>query len=424
MNEQRPVAQACPEFIELERGFTRRTFNNLVMGLGGGLIISATEGLQVTTAAVGDTRADAIITVYMRGGMDGLMAVPILGDPILSKLRPTQHFADSKNLTLDNHFGLHPALNTLKQLYDQKQLAVIHSVGTPIGTRSHFDDQKALEYAAYDNPSNPEGWQNRYLQAIGATDVFAGYSTGYNTPISLKGSAATTVFEDMNDVLLNPGSAIGNRADYVNVLKKMYDTGKSLWATTASNSIVASERLAQIQSAISNDYPKTANGRRFSTLAAMMKQGVNIKTANVEFQANFDVHSAAGISDGQTWNDLRDLDACIAAFKADLADLWNHITIVTVTEFGRRVEENASAGFDHGWASAMFVMGGGVKGGQVVANWPGLSDLRDGDLRVTLDYRHVLAEVMKYRGGIAADRISGVLPGFAAKDIGIVKQLA
>ncbi|MEN9713816.1 MAG: hypothetical protein RLZZ164_480 [Actinomycetota bacterium] len=423
MSEQKPIAQACPDFIELERGFSRRTFNNLIMGLGGGLILNAAEGLQVATAAIGDTRADAIITVYMRGGMDGLMAVPILGDPTLTRLRPTQRFADSKNLTLDNHFGLHPALNTLKQLYDQKQLAVIHSVGTPVGTRSHFDDQKALEYAAYNNPSNAEGWQNRYLQALGATDVFAGYSTGYNTPISLKGSAATTVFEDMNDVLLNNGSAMVNRSDYVNILKNMYASGKSLWATTASNSIAASERLRQVQAGISGDYPQTSNGRRFSTLAAMLKQGVNIKTANVEFQANFDVHSAAGIADGQTWNDLKDLDACVAAFKNDLADLWNHVTIVTVTEFGRRVEENASAGFDHGWASAMFVMGGGVKGGQVVATWPGLSDLRDGDLRVTLDYRHVLAEVMKYRGGMAADRISGVLPGFAAKDIGIVNQL-
>lgn len=423
MSEQKPIAQACPEFIELERGFSRRTFNNLIMGLGGGLILNAAEGLQVATAAIGDTRADAIITVYMRGGMDGLMAVPILGDPTLTRLRPTQRFADSKNLTLDNHFGLHPALNTLKQLYDQKQLAVIHSVGTPVGTRSHFDDQKALEYAAYNNPSNAEGWQNRYLQALGATDVFAGYSTGYNTPISLKGSAATTVFEDMNDVLLNNGSAMVNRSDYVNILKNMYATGKSLWATTATNSIAASERLREVQAGISGDYPQTSNGRRFSTLAAMLQQGVNIKTANVEFQANFDVHSAAGIADGQTWNDLKDLDACVAAFKNDLADLWNHVTIVTVTEFGRRVEENASAGFDHGWASAMFVMGGGVKGGQVVATWPGLSDLRDGDLRVTLDYRHVLAEVMKYRGGMAADRISGVLPGFAAKDIGIVNQL-
>ena len=423
MSEQKPIAQACPEFIELERGFSRRTFNNLIMGLGGGLILNAAEGLQVATAAIGDTRADAIITVYMRGGMDGLMAVPILGDPTLTRLRPTQRFADSKNLTLDNHFGLHPALNTLKQLYDQKQLAVIHSVGTPVGTRSHFDDQKALEYAAYNNPSNAEGWQNRYLQALGATDVFAGYSTGYNTPISLKGSAATTVFEDMNDVLLNNGSAMVNRSDYVNILKNMYATGKSLWATTATNSIAASERLREVQAGISGDYPQTSNGRRFSTLAAMLQQGVNIKTANVEFQANFDVHSAAGIADGQTWNDLKDLDACVAAFKNDLADLWNHVTIVTVTEFGRRVEENASAGFDHGWASAMFVMGGGVKGGQVVATWPGLSDLRDGDLRVTLDYRHVLAEVMKYRGGMAADRISGVLPGFVAKDIGIVNQL-
>jgi uncharacterized protein (DUF1501 family) len=156
----------------------------------------------------------------------------------------------------------------------------------------------------------------------------------------------------------------------------------------------------------------------------MMKNGVNIKTANIEFAANFDVHSDAGILDGQTAGDLKDLSACIQAFKDDLGSLWGHVTIVTITEFGRRLQENASRGFDHGWGSAMFVMGGGVKGGRVITQWPGLNDLRDGDLKVTLDYRHVLAEVMKYRGGMAADKISGVLPGFTPKDIGIVKQLA
>ena len=417
------LAQACPEFDDLQRGLTRRTFVNSVLALGGGLVLTAMDGLEFATAAIGDTRADTIITVYMRGGMDGLMAVPVLGDSTLASLRPTQRIADSQNLTLDNHFGLHPALKFFKQLYDQKQLAVIQSVGTPVGTRSHFDDQKALEYAAYANPDTTAGWQNRYLTALGTTDVFAGYSTGFQSPVSLKGPAETTVFENLKFVRLNDFDGL-NHADHIQALKQLYTAGASNWQTTSLNSIAASERLAAMDSGSNtSSYPDTPNGRRFSTLATMLKNGVNIKTANVEIDGNFDVHSNAGISNGEMFNNFSDLNNSLFAFKNDLGSLWNNVTIVTITEFGRRVQENASQGFDHGWASAMFVMGGGVKGGQVIAEWPGLNNLRDGDLKVTLDYRHVLAEVMKYRGGMAADKISGVLPGFTPKDIGIVKQL-
>ncbi len=423
MNSKPLQAQACPEFDELSRGLTRRTFVNSVLALGGGLVLSSIEGLQVATAAVGDSRADTIVTVYMRGGMDGLLAVPVLGDPLLAQLRPTQHLADSQTLALDNHFGLHPSLKSLKGLYDKGEMVVLQSVGTPVGTRSHFDDQKALEYAAYNNPDTATGWQNRFLSALGTTDVFSGYSTGYQTPISLKGPQGTSVFEDMNDVVIENFNSM-NRADYLDALFKLHADGKTNWQQTAINSISASERIREISGTIPTTYPDTANGRRFSTLAAMMKNGVNIKTANIEFAGNFDVHSAAGIIDGQTAGDLKDLSDCIQAFKDDIGSLWGNVTVVTITEFGRRLQENASQGFDHGWGSAMFVMGGGVKGGRVVTSWPGLSDLRDGDLKVTLDYRHVLAEVMKYRGGIAADKISGILPGFTPKDIGIVKQLA
>jgi uncharacterized protein (DUF1501 family) len=116
-------------------------------------------------------------------------------------------------------------------------------------------------------------------------------------------------------------------------------------------------------------------------------------------------------------------DAELAALP--VRDIWKRTTIITLTEFGRRLDENASQGLDHGWASAMFVMGGGVKGGKVIADCPGLSPaaLRDGDLQVTLDYRHVLSEVLRYRGGISAEGLASILPDFKSKDLGLVRQL-
>ena len=414
---------ACPEFHELASGITRRNFVKTVMALGGGVMLSSVDGLSVTSAAIGDARSDVIITVYMRGGMDGLLAVPVLGDPTLAKLRPTQRTRDADNLSLDGYFGLHPKLTMLKELYDQGQMAVIQAVGTPVGTRSHFDDQRALEYAAYDNPGTTDGWQNRYLQAMGATDVFSGYSTGFQTPTALRGSVETTVFESFNSVTLAKAGNFTNRDNLIAALKNLHSDGASNWQVAAQHSLVASERLRSVAGTTPAIYPGTTNGRRFSALAAMMKNGLGIKTANLEFDGEFDIHSDAGVVDGNMATNFQSLSDCVRAFKQDIGDLWNNVTIVTVTEFGRRLEQNASNGFDHGWASAMFVMGGGVRGGQVVTKWPGLTDTRDGDLKVTTDYRTVLAEVMKVRGGMPADKISQILPGFQAQDLGIVKPL-
>jgi uncharacterized protein (DUF1501 family) len=428
MNEASSIASefetACPEFQTLVGGIDRRNFMKTVMALGGGFVLTGIEGLTVTAAAVGDARSDVIITVYMRGGMDGLMAVPVLGDAKLATLRPTQRVKDSAALNLDNHFGLHPNLSMLKELYDAGELAVVHSAGTPIGTRSHFDDQKALEYAAYDRPGTPDGWQNRYLQALGTTDVFAGYSTGFQTPVSFRGSAGTAVFENLGDVALGNIPMFSNRGAFLTALKALHSNGASNWQVAAQHSLVASERLRTITPESTGSYPKDANGNRFSGLAAMMKSGLGIKTANIEFDGNFDVHADAGVNEGTMANNFKSLSDSIRAFKADIGDLWKNVTIVTVTEFGRRLEENASRGFDHGWASAMFVMGGGVKGGKVVTKWPGLSDNRDGDLKVTIDYRDVLAEIMRYRGGIDSAKIKDILPDFKYQDLGLVRQLA
>jgi uncharacterized protein (DUF1501 family) len=414
----------CDEFRELERGLTRRTFINAALALGGGLLVTDATGFQYSTAAYGAANADVIISINMRGGMDGLMAVQPLGDPNLRSWRPNLSLADSQTLSLDSHFGLHPNLSKFKGLFDAGQLAVIHAVGTPVGTRSHFDDQKALELAAYNNPSLTQGWQNRLLQASGTTEVFAGFAPQYQTPISLMGSKSTAVFNNINNVIIDDFKDI-KRADYLSILRKMHSKSNHPWQKSAISTIAASEKLRTVQTSTTATYPSTVFGERMKTLAQLIKAGINIKTANVDFDGQLDVHSAAGVSSGTMADNFKALDEAIAAFQQDIGDAWNRTTIVTLTEFGRRLQENASQGVDHGWASAMFVMGGGVKGGQVLTEWPGLSAdrLRDGDLRVTLDYRHVLAEILRDRAGMTSAQLSNVLPGFTPKSLGLTKAI-
>lgn len=414
----------CDEFQELERGLSRRTFMSAALALGGGLLITDASGLQYSTAAYGAANADVIVSINMRGGMDGIMAVQPLGDPMLKTWRPNISLADSSTLALDTHFGLHPNLTNFKSLYDAGQLAVVHAVGTPVGTRSHFDDQKSLELAAYNNPGLTQGWQNRLLQATGATDVFAGFSPQYQTPISLMGSQSTAVFNTIDDVVLQDMQYV-KRADYVEVLRKMHTKSSHAWQKSGLSSLTASEKLRTLKATSSVKYPSGAFGDRMKTLAQLLKSGINIKTANIDFDGQLDVHSAAGLQAGTMADNFKNLNAAIAAFQQDVGDIWNRTTIVTLTEFGRRLQENASQGLDHGWASAMFVMGGGVKGGQVLANWPGLTTdkLRDGDLQVTLDYRHVIAEILRNRGGMTSAQLSNVLPGFTPQSLGLTKAI-
>ena len=420
----------CSEFQQLTEGvasggrqLSRRGFLGGVLALGGGLVISAEPGLDYALAATGDKASDVIVMISMRGGMDGLMAVPVLGNPLLQQYRPVTSLADSQNLNLDNHFGLHRNLSGFKQLFDQQELAVVHAVGTPVGTRSHFDDQFAIEMADYDQPDTPTGWQTRFLKATGATEVLSGVSISQNKPVSFRGATQVGTFEDLNAVTI---TSIGDdRAAHLNLLRRMHRFSEHNWAKTALGSIDASEELRQLAAASPVVYPDTPLGRRFKTLATLLRGGTPIKTANIDFGGALDVHSAAGINTGTMADNFKNLNDTIMAFKQDLGSLWSKVTVVTITEFGRRLQENASAGLDHGWGSAMFVMGGGVKGGKVVANWPGIEEanLHNGDLAVTLDYRDVITDVLRYRGNLSSAELSAIFPGFKPQDLWLAKQV-
>lgn len=421
----------CAEFQQLtqgvasgQRAFSRRGFLGGVIALGGGLVISAEPGLDYALAAAGETAADVIVMISMRGGMDGLMAVPVLGDPLMAQYRPKTSLTDSQNISLDNHFGLHKNLTGFKTLFDQQELAIVHAVGTPVGTRSHFDDQFAIEMADYDKPDTPTGWQTRFLKATGATEVLSGVSISQNKPVSLRGATQAGTFEDLNAITI---SSIGDDRDaHLNLLRRMHKFSDHSWAKTALGSIDASEKLRKIATTSSVVYPDTPLGRRFKTLATLLRGGTPIKTANIDFGGALDVHSAAGVATGTMADNFKNLNDTIMAFKQDVGALWNSTSIVTITEFGRRLQENASAGLDHGWGSAMFVMGGGIKGGKVVANWPGLDEanLHNGDLAVTLDYRDVLSNVLRNRGNLTTAELAQIFPGFKSQDLGLAKYLA
>jgi uncharacterized protein (DUF1501 family) len=411
---------SCDEFHEAQLKLSRRGFIGGVLALGGGILINE-GGLEYALADTGSGTAlgDIVINLNMRGGMDGLLAVAPLGDASLRSARPTLALPDSALLPLDGFFGMHPSLAGLKDLFDQKELSLIHAAGTPIGTRSHFDDQLALELAAYDAPTTVGGWQARLLANTGAAQVFSGVAVGQNVPASLNSATQAVAFENKDRVLLRNINI--DRADQLAALRSLHQDSGRLWSAAARSSIDASLQVEGVTTISAVAYPNTTLGNRFKLLAQLIKGGLPIRTANIDFDGHLDVHAAAGSLTGVMPDNFKNMADSIQAFKADLGPLWTKTTVVTVTEFGRRVAENAQAGLDHGWGSVMFVMGGSVNGGKIVAKWPGLASnqLSEGDLPVTTDYRSVLTEVMTVRGGVSAVAMKQIFPNFAPQTLGL-----
>jgi hypothetical protein len=174
-------------------------------------------------------------------------------------------------------------------------------------------------------------------------------------------------------------------------------------------------------------YPNTGTGQRFRDVAALLKAGVGVRAVDIEFQGDWDMHANMGnLENGWLTSYLADLGGSIGAFRQDLGVLWSRVTVVTITEFGRRVSQNQSTGTEHGWGSSTFVAGGGVNGGKIHGRFPGLDDkqLKDGDLVVTADYRSLLTEILTRRAGITADGAAQVFPNFRPEVLSVMKHLS
>lgn len=422
MSDKLTPACGCSEFEHTQERLSRRGFLGGVLALGGGVLLGTGTGFEYALAAEGSNPADVIINLNMRGGMDGLLAVPVLGSAALRAARPDLVLPDSSNLRLDSTFGLHPNLKGFKDLFDSKELSIVHAVGVPTGSRSHFDEQLAIELAAYDNGATVSGWQSRLLKNTGSDQVFEGVAMATSMPASLGGSSNAVAFQSLTDVKLNEVGI--DRQAQLNLLKKLHADKNHVWSATADTSLAAAIQLESVNEATAVLYPAGKLGERFKLLAAMMKSGLPIKTVNIDFDGHLDVHVEAGAQTGTMADNFTRLSGAITAFKKDLGAYWQKVTIVTVTEFGRRVEQNAQEGLDHGWASAMFVINGAGKAGSIHAKWPGVeeNDLVDGDLKVTTDYRDVLAEVLTKRAGVSASAISNILPGFKPQALGILSN--
>ncbi|MDP9102147.1 MAG: DUF1501 domain-containing protein [Actinomycetota bacterium] len=403
-------------------GTSRRRFLAGMAALAGAGLLDV-GGAQYAFAAGPRTRGDLLVVVSLRGGADGLSLVPPLADPGYLAARPSIGIPARTALPLDRSFGLHPRMAPLMPFWHQGQLAFVQAVGDADGSRSHFEATDNMERGTDADLQLGTGWLDRHLDSRGVRGTdFPALAIGGTTPVSLRGPAPALSLWSVADARVHcpPALAVGvERA-----LNGMYDGVAGPVGEAGRVTLDALRRLAPFRDHAyvprsGTTYPSNGLGYELSQVAQVAKAGVGLEVACVEY-GGWDTHTAMGVPTSGAMADLvGGFASALAAFATDLGPLLRTTTIVTLTEFGRRVAENASNGVDHGHGGVMLALGGGIRGGRVYGRWPGLApkDLEQGDLQATTDYRDVLAEVVRRRLGNA--RVDQVFPGHRARELGL-----
>ncbi|HUB10114.1 MAG TPA: DUF1501 domain-containing protein [Myxococcales bacterium] len=354
------------------------------------------------------------VLIFQRGAADALSVVPPLLEPRYRLLRPTIALpakGEGAPLPLDGFFGLHPSLAPLLPHFKDGTLAIVHQVGSPDPTRSHFDAQDYYELGT-PGQKGDDGFLDRALADLpeDGKAPFRAVALQPTLPVSLMGPVEAVAVNELAQFHVGPASG-SFEAMYRSAVDSVL-RGASDEAFAALHSLASSGALGR-DAEVAAGYPKGGLGRRLYELAALVKSGHRVQIAATDI-GGWDTHVGQGTQRGQLSNRLRELGSALAAFARDLGPRFADVCVAVVTEFGRTVRENGTHGTDHGHGSVMLVLGGAVRGGRVHARWKPLDDhdLFEGrDLPVTTDFRAPLSSMLTGHLGVADVR--RVFPGFA-----------
>ncbi len=343
-----------------------------------------------------------LVVVFQRGAADGLNIVVPYQEPNYYALRPTIGIPQKDVLDLDGQFGLHPALKAFQPLYQQGHLAVVHAVGSPDSTRSHFDAQDYMESGTPGLKSTQDGWLNRALQSerLSSASTFRAIALGNAVPRTLQGKVPAVAINNVND--FNVGGRGADPAPVSTAFQRMYAgstdhvlSGQGTETFEAVRMLKATDP-AHYQPANGVVYPNTPFANSMRQVAQLIKANLGVEAAFADI-GDWDTHQAQGSTNGRLANRLKEFSEAIAAFWQDMGQDAEHLTLVTMSEFGRTARQNGTGGTDHGHGNVMFVLGGAVRGGHVYGRWPGLANEQLNerrDLAVTTDFRQVLGEII------------------------------
>lgn len=362
-------------------------------------------------------RRKVLVTIFQRGAMDALAAVPPLDElAMLRRLRPrlgmsaSQAAGDDRLLDLGVGFGLHPALGSLLPLWQDGRLAVVHGVGSPDPTRSHFDAQDYMETGTPGRKGTASGWLNRVVGELGHDATpFRAVSMTAALPRSLYGQSAALAVTDLRNFKVDLPGARAASATAGKGFEALYEeASQDLLRHTAGETFAAIDMLKKLDVASyrptpGTRYPRSPLATGLQQIAFLIKANVGLEVAFAE-SAGWDTHVQQGTTNGTFARRASDLASSIAAFWKDLGKHRDDVVVMTMTEFGRTVRENGSGGTDHGHGSCLFVLGNDIDGGKVHGDFPGIDPdaLYEGrDLAVSTDFRAVFSGVAGDHFGLA-----------------------
>lgn len=379
-------------------------------------------------------RKKVLVCIFQRGAMDGLMAVTPFTDPYLQAARPDLFIPAVKKgngkslLDLDGRFGLHPSLETFMPLFQEKRLAIVHGMGSPNKTRSHFDAQDYMESGTPFSKGTASGWLNRAIGLMGHdASPFRAVSLTSSLPRSFYGEQPAIAIRDLRDFAVQVKGNASVATQTAKSFEDLYDqTSSTLLKQTGKESFEAVKMLQQAdvrqyKPENNAEYPRTSLGNSLRQIAQLIKMDVGLEVAFAE-SGGWDTHLNQGADSGVFARNAKDLAESMTAFWNDLEKYQADLTVMTMTEFGRTVKQNGTRGTDHGRASCAFILGNQVNGGKVHGTVKPLAveNLEDGrDLSVTTDFRTVFNEVATRHLQIA-DR-GTMFPDFTARPLGLVR---
>jgi len=373
-------------------------------------------------AAGATTRSKRLIAIFQRGAVDGLSVVVPFGDNEYYRSRPSiaiprPNSGDMSAVDLNGFFGFNPRLQPLKSLWDARQLAIVHACGSPDNTRSHFDAQDYMETATPGVKSTSDGWLNRYLQArhVEAATPFRAVALTQQLPRMLQGIAPALAVNQIGQFGIRAGQAsdaIGAsfEAEFAAAADQVLNnTGREAFDAIKMLKIADPSKYRPENGAA---YPRTPFGQALQQIAQLSKADVGLEVAFADL-GGWDTHVNQGSGQGQLATRLDDFGRGLAALVTDLGDRMEDTVVLTMSEFGRAVNENGNRGTDHGHGNAMIAIGGGIRGGHVYGKWPGLAvgqRYEGRDLAVTTDFRDVFGEIVVRHLGVEDAR--SIFPGY------------
>lgn len=406
-----------------------------------GFLTGPLANISAAQTAATAVQRDVLVCIFQRGGVDGLSMVVPHGDkgyytarPDLAIPKPSGTPASGGTaIDLNGFFGLHPALSGFKPIWDAKQLAIVHACGSPDPTHSHFDAMDYIERGAPGSKSTSTGWLGRHLAATQTTgdSILRAVSFGTLLQTSLRGSAAIRLnsLEDYN---------LWSWDTELPLIKKAHGQlyrGSNMLAGAGQRTLASISLVEKVVQSNGGPPYKPNGGAKYPTrpdgeltefgkaliqIAQLIKADVGVQVACADI-GDWDTHADQGGVQGQLASNLKEFGDGIRALYTDLSAHLGKVTIVTMSEFGRRVAENGG-GTDHGHGNAMFVLGGNVLGGRVYGQWPGLAREQlygPGDLQVTTDFRDVIGEIVARR--LKNPALDGVFPGYTPQFRGVVR---